>query len=605
MNEKELLERMDLVDPDLVEQADLPPKALRPATIYRAAVAAVMLVAAAAVLLSRAPEESPSPSRPQILEPTNPSAESPIPDISEVTEPSEVPMPSFPAYLGPPIPLAPIEFTPEGIQMLQIPMYDITFSMDESFLYKHPDSFSTPSPWSEDMNITSLPVFRNNEFTPYPQSAAAHPLSETRMLEKGSLIAERMNYEIVETKKDILLEYGSHGDPYIGSVELIGRDGQSIRVNACGEVRITVPDSLLDPEKYNLEKTGAPDGQTYEGIRYLTAYFSGALGFSEGIGYVSEYDTAEAEHFRAEIGCYDGSGDNIDRLLSYNFRRAVFEKNSGESIVMRIAPEPESSEKVGDYPIISLEEAKQRLQFGMYQTSCSDLFPGLEDVVGVTLGYRHTAGDEYSLPYYIFYVNIGKSHSEDGLYAVVPFYVPAIKEEYMICGPLFSGISVADQKNLNDFLQDAGTLGTLNNSVLAQQFDDPGELNVWRLLIAQQQSLDHVTEKELEELSSLPSFLDSYRYMDGYRIPRQALLDHLSQIGAERASLDGLMYLERTDSYYLFCGGADGVVRFTFLSALQQDDGSVQLLFSDTRVYRATLVKDGSVFRIVRNQLHS
>ena len=88
-------------------------------------------------------------------------------------------------------------------------------------------------------------------------------------------------------------------------------------------------------------------------------------------------------------------------------------------------------EKLGDYPIISSDEALELLGEGKYITSVAQYdFPGTEYAGMVELVYRVTDLEEYYIPYYRFYVEIPEG-AEDGKKLYGAYYVPAVRQEYI------------------------------------------------------------------------------------------------------------------------------------------------------------------------------
>ncbi len=89
-----------------------------------------------------------------------------------------------------------------------------------------------------------------------------------------------------------------------------------------------------------------------------------------------------------------------------------------------------SSETVGNYPVISLREARKKLAEGDYITSSPYDFSGAEYADAVELVYRKS-GDTYA-PYYLFYVEeINAPDKEYGLKDYSSYYVPAVEEEFI------------------------------------------------------------------------------------------------------------------------------------------------------------------------------
>ena len=100
---------------------------------------------------------------------------------------------------------------------------------------------------------------------------------------------------------------------------------------------------------------------------------------------------------------------------------------------------PNLSDKVGDYPIISAEEATDLLLNGNYITTVPCSMPGQEYIAGVDLVYRSGKYEEYFMPYYRFYVELPEQEQEDGLKDYGAYYIPAVLAEYLTNMPVWNG----------------------------------------------------------------------------------------------------------------------------------------------------------------------
>ena len=101
---------------------------------------------------------------------------------------------------------------------------------------------------------------------------------------------------------------------------------------------------------------------------------------------------------------------------------------------------------MGDYPLISVEEARTRLINGHYQTSAPVEFPGEDAIAKVELIYRTGGQEEVFLPYYRFYVllpsgakGVPPEDSETGLKNYGAYYVPALSDDDVKNMPTYDG----------------------------------------------------------------------------------------------------------------------------------------------------------------------
>jgi hypothetical protein len=95
-----------------------------------------------------------------------------------------------------------------------------------------------------------------------------------------------------------------------------------------------------------------------------------------------------------------------------------------------------TAEKLGDYPLISVSEAKEKLLSGQYQTNVPVQMPGEQFLAKVELVYRTGPKEESLLPYYRFYMELQDADGwqmtqDNGLKTYGAYYVPAIQDAYI------------------------------------------------------------------------------------------------------------------------------------------------------------------------------
>ena len=129
--------------------------------------------------------------------------------------------------------------------------------------------------------------------------------------------------------------------------------------------------------------------------------------------------------------------DHIVLKIAY-FR---FDRSYALTDEIRIRNALAAAETLGDYPIVSADEARQRLRAGNYQTSAPCALPEDADIAGEELVYRTGSREQLLLPYYRFYVRLPDTDMEyaDGLQLYGAYYVPAIADAYLENMPVYDG----------------------------------------------------------------------------------------------------------------------------------------------------------------------
>lgn len=171
-------------------------------------------------------------------------------------------------------------------------------------------------------------------------------------------------------------------------------------------------------------------------MAYLTETYSSFLNFNYP-EIVLQGDYTFGEDYIRRYLVYDSGTDMTERILNYNFRVAQFvPDDSGDLMLIRLSDGLCMAEKLGDYPLISVAEAKEKLLDGQYQTSVPVAMLGEKYIAKVELVYRSGPREETLLPYYRFYVELQDADGwqmtrSNGLKTYGAYYVPAIQDDYI------------------------------------------------------------------------------------------------------------------------------------------------------------------------------
>ena len=134
---------------------------------------------------------------------------------------------------------------------------------------------------------------------------------------------------------------------------------------------------------------------------------------------------------------FDAGEDDVQDLLNSAFRLVQIGFSSSEGVhVIHLNDYLVGAEKIGDYPLISVDHAKELLSEGKYFTSVPYDVDFEKDIVRCELTYKVSFAQEVLIPYYRFWVEIRDpglnfAGSEIGLKTFGAFYVPAVAEEYL------------------------------------------------------------------------------------------------------------------------------------------------------------------------------
>ncbi|OLA74100.1 MAG: hypothetical protein BHW45_05430 [Roseburia sp. CAG:197_41_10] len=275
----------------------------------------------------------------------------------------------------------------------------------EGYLAHDVSELVNANPWNEQIELTTLPVYKNTveleEFIP-------KNYDKEKVLEKIREVAGRLGIDehaLSQVKEQ----------PEMETVTCETNE-VSIQANAAGEISVEFQTPQDLPE-----------------------------------GYVFNYDATykdclkAAEFFKNKYSDILSMKSPDERIINYNFRQTEFQQSEEGKLRKIWIHQPDLSQKVGDYPIISVAEAKTLLKKGNYSTSSPYQLPGMKYVKKVELVYLTDVLEAYFMPYYKFYVELpeekevtdSKGDTEMKTYGA--YYVPAVESRYISNMPVYDG----------------------------------------------------------------------------------------------------------------------------------------------------------------------
>lgn len=234
-------------------------------------------------------------------------------------------------------------------------------------------------------------------------------------------------------------------------------DNGELSIVASGNASYTPPrEQARLPEGYRFTYSSTTDEEAMKTLAYLTELYSDVLGLVQPVA-VTHGDYDFHGKFDRIYFIYDGAGTAEEVILNYNFCRVGFASDEygdakdysekSEAGSLRYLSQSNTlllAEKLGDYPIITADEARELLLAGYGQSSVpSDIAtPTAENVEHVELVYRDGPMEELLLPYYRFDVRLPDEPSRGsglGLKTYGVYYVPAVAAEYLTDMPTYDG----------------------------------------------------------------------------------------------------------------------------------------------------------------------
>lgn len=308
----------------------------------------------------------------------------------------------------------------------------------EGLMYYSASELENGNPWREETAPDTLPVFRNGSYDPTGAGAPVglHKQEMEKALESAARV---LGVEISETEADPNTGESDDGNTVNGETVYNIRAATSsgtLTVFANGATLYELPDGYRLPEGYRFTHSDTSDSEAEKVMRYLTQHYASFLKFNHPeIVLQGEY-TFNGAYVRRYLA-YDADADMTERILNYNFRTAQFAPDdNGNLMLIRLNDDLCTAEKIGEYPLISVSRAKEKLLEGKYQTSVPVAMPGETYIAKVELIYRSGPMEETLLPYYRFYVELQDGDGlnmtmDNGLKTFGAFYVPAIQDAYI------------------------------------------------------------------------------------------------------------------------------------------------------------------------------
>lgn len=148
--------------------------------------------------------------------------------------------------------------------------------------------------------------------------------------------------------------------------------------------------------------------------------------------------TIEGEVTAYQINYYPKGTDDAQAIVRASLHaREIFFDEEGKITGFRFHLKEETTEVIGNYPVISQQEATALLRGKKYITTVPNDFPGTEYIEKVTLRYRSGAEGVFA-PYYVFYVRLPEQEKHmqrfpklQGMTTFGLYYVPAIPQHYV------------------------------------------------------------------------------------------------------------------------------------------------------------------------------
>lgn len=345
----------------------------------------------------------------------------------------------------------------DGLPMLTIQSDGAAMGMGfEGYLAYDIDELLDKNPWTPENTPETLPVYQNALAYDFygPQNPDFDQMRTVLVATAEKLDMDTASLEITDNTPDekykqaVTEKFALVGDEvpegYFDPTELIiETEDVRLTVDATLTTQIDFDPPVELPEEYNFNYYASSEDMALA-ARWLSVEFSGLLSdmenptLDQGIADRNIYGQRDFD-----VVYYDASGDIEDQIIHYNFDRLVFYPNDDGGLFLARLYQMPPAEKLGDYPLIGIEEAQALLLAGSYITTVPYEMPGEEYIRKVELLYRTGSHEKTYLPYYRFLVELteleGMMGEDKDLKTFGAYYVPAVEAKYIADMPIWGG----------------------------------------------------------------------------------------------------------------------------------------------------------------------
>lgn len=287
------------------------------------------------------------------------------------------------------------------------------------------DELVNNNPWTEDCELTHLPVFWNK----HPVDGAGRLLSYDWEAMDSALTKVANNLGITD------LEIKHSPNAISGPPEHAATDNMTFKMQHPHLTSVFFEKEIEIPQEYKMIYRQETYEKSHALATYILETYPEMISMENPVINISggDYGTDDAMNWpNYEISFYDNTNDITQNILNYNFNLTIFYTNvkTGNLYIYRVY-DSDLSGLIDNYPIISADEAQKLLCQGYYGTNVPEDFPGEEYIAKRELVYRSDIMQSIFIPYYLFYVELPDEYDRNGLNCYGLYYVPAVESRYI------------------------------------------------------------------------------------------------------------------------------------------------------------------------------
>ncbi len=297
----------------------------------------------------------------------------------------------------------------------------------EGYIASDASELVNNDPWEGEAAPETLPVFQNMN----PSDPAGMVLADQEVMEaKVRETARRLGLSGLTITE-------SEDDHVVGEAE-----GAEIWAFGDQQIRVEFDPARPLPQGLNFTHYDSSYADIEAVGEYLKGEYAALLDMAEPVVNVTGGDYNIYRQQSYGLSFYDGAGSAAEQMAARDLRHAEFCCHDNGEFWLVWLNFYDLSQKVGDYPVITAEEAEELLLQGHYATSVPYELPGREYIAKVELMYRSSLSQQYFIPYYRFLVELPEMKQikmELGMNNYGAYYVPAVEGKYLTNMPTYDG----------------------------------------------------------------------------------------------------------------------------------------------------------------------
>lgn len=320
----------------------------------------------------------------------------------------------------------------------------------EGVSIKELEDLEDGNPWKDYWNLSALPVYKNEYgFTGsfivgnYTIDEMKKDLKEVAGYYNIDIKDEDLNIEYYDEHEFENSIYGVfEGDKKKIASRItageFGVDDYFFEVGRGGSINVNFNDNsaIFTKDKLGIENGYEMDKKQVETLsEFLLEKYPHLLPFKNPIAkiYNNGYDNNGKTGYYLRY--YENNEAVVSKFLNYQLGPTIDINVNHTGNISGIRYNLSGAkELVGNYQIISPEEAREKMEIGEFITTVPYEFLGAEYIKKIDLVYLDSLYQEYLIPYYKVYALIpeeGESRTNEDLMHLGIYYVPAVQEKYL------------------------------------------------------------------------------------------------------------------------------------------------------------------------------